>query len=1640
MTSSEPTYLSREWAHVENIARELAELEGVPSLANELIQNADDAHATVMRFDIRDDALVVWNDGSFTRCDDLSRTECGLTGGGGHKCDFHRFRLIGSADKRREKDTTGAFGIGFTAVYQITDHPELTSSGERWQLDEMAEPSMRIRREDAPRGHSGTTFRLPWSFDSRTAFRKAVRQPALNEAYPQELLQELRDVLPAAMLFLKHLRSIEVMRDGNLILRVVRHPQIGGVDITSEPGDSESWTLLDGDFEVEASELKAALSGVIESDRSGQVVVALGESMTGHGRLYATLPTQEPSQLPVHIQADFFPRSDRKSVHLDVVHEKGVSYKVAWNRAALAAAARAVSDNLARLPDLLGFASTWKLLVASSNARAAVKEGDIDPAFASFWEQLEGSIADAPIVRITTGQRSTPSRARLLENPEREGPAAGVLESIEIAVVDESLRNLCYSLRSEATGLKALSLDDITEALINRGVTGRQAPGSLAVPFDDPEKLDLSWREVDLLLGRTATSNASRDRFRDVAIAPGLDGALSPFTQVFRADDDAALLFLELEAPISFLDEDRLIGANAGATAGLCEVFDLELAVSCLEEMDRDHLVEALSVGKVSPRELLAWFSRQHGVDELADRLADLPLFPCAGGVRPLNELVIPGDFKDPLGLASVAEHEEIQGLLGFLELLGAQRLTFPRYVERFVPEYFAGEECDPDKTRELVSLLARRFSEIRDDAGLRLVLRSQPLVECEDGEFRVGSDVYLRANLNEDVLGDSVAYAATPLEHRESHSDLYVSVGVNPEPSPEAVVHRCMSLAEGPVVDAAVGAVERIVLHVASTLEEPGKSLGPFAPLADLSWLPLEGDNESWHAPSELDMTFMRQVHETTGAFVGLRQSAQPAGFLAALGVRTRPTTDSIVDHLLNCVRERVEVHRDVYRRLNDWSDEPGVERLRETRCLLLENGEYVRPNQVFWGDHPFGRFRYRIGDAFVQYQDLLAGLGVKQTPDAGDAIAVLVDVAAEFYRTHDLIDDDDRRVIMQCWRILSEALEAGDLDAASLDELRRLPVVPNLTGKLRTPELIFFDNWNYLASCFDRALSNDFIKRPSGAWRAMGSVGVGDLTAAVTTEIVELEGGRPDEPLVTRIRTRQHALSRVIEMRGPEVRERLGTMLDALEVTAASRLLVRHTLEVAGHHYETPALAMPAVFLDPTLHYVADRVVPWSSIAREIVRGLLPREEPGDLASTVQLILTAQNAASADATLDDLGFPRIDQTVYAPTAAGRVSELGGSDQEFGDADAAWQAPATPLPIAGDQEAEPVPTGEDGSPFIADLIDRDVEPTGADDGATPLVDHKSTASRERPRPPESKRAKSSGGRFVGKSFVEPETASGADSEPSVLGTETERAAVDAALRFERMHGREPREMPPLNPGYDIESGPPGADPDRFIEVKGTATSWAQRGVEVTPREFQTARDKGDQYWLYVVDDARNDELRVLHTIRNPVKQINRYVFDDGWRSAVDQVWRPLPQPPAVTAVADAQSPDVLPYFDIDLDGIGESGAEVGYIDVGSRAHSLDWFLVQLRDEALGAFGHLTLIEPAKSDVDNEDLLVDLRDTDLRLPCAPVTGLRLRVDHTDEGLQYLLDLGAMGVETIPAAVWQRARVLGRIRDTWPVES
>lgn len=88
---------------------------------------------------------------------------------------------------------------------------------------------------------------------------------------------------------------------------------------------------------------------------------------------------------------------------------------------------------------------------------------------------------------------------------------------------------------------------------------------------------------------------------------------------------------------------------------------------------------------------------------------------------------------------------------------------------------------------------------------------------------------------------------------------------------------------------------------------------------------------------------------------------------------------------------------------------------------------------------------------------------------------------------------------------------------------------------------------------------------------------------------------------------------------------------------------------------------------------------------------------------------------------------------------------------------------------------------------------------------------------------------------------------------------------------------------PDGNPGFDLYETDGAGKPIRWVEVKSMTGSLADRPVGLSRTQFDCAREKGDAYWLYVVEHATDPtQARVLR-IQNPAGHARTFTFDHGW-------------------------------------------------------------------------------------------------------------------------------------------------------------
>ena len=140
--------------------------------------------------------------------------------------------------------------------------------------------------------------------------------------------------------------------------------------------------------------------------------------------------------------------------------------------------------------------------------------------------------------------------------------------------------------------------------------------------------------------------------------------------------------------------------------------------------------------------------------------------------------------------------------------------------------------------------------------------------------------------------------------------------------------------------------------------------------------------------------------------------------------------------------------------------------------------------------------------------------------------------------------------------------------------------------------------------------------------------------------------------------------------------------------------------------------------------------------------------------------------------------------------------------------------------------------------------------------------------------------ARSGGRRFISYVAVHPH-----ECEPDIDGidqarrTELEEMAIKHVLSCEPSWLRT-REQ---NSGFDLYQAGPDGRPIRWCEVKAMGGSLADRPVGLSRAQFEYAEERGDDYWLYIVEHAGDENRARLVRIQNPAGRARTFLFDHGW-------------------------------------------------------------------------------------------------------------------------------------------------------------
>ncbi len=669
-----------------------------------------------------------------------------------------------------------------------------------------------------------------------------------------------------------------------------------------------------------------------------------------------------------------------------------------------------------------------------------------------------------------------------------------------------------------------------------------------------------------------------------------------------------------------------------------CPQFTVNEAVDELERLDLETLQSRWKSGIFHPRTLLHWFydNKSKLTEPLRERLGNLPIFPSGGNLSSLKDLYLPGGFDDPIGVADLADMRQLDGLSAFLQSLGARELTFQDYAISYIPSAFTDDsDVSLGNKRELLDVLERSIGEIKDNAELRNRLAKTKIVECIDDEFRQPQAVYFPCQKVKAVLGDDASYASLP-QKQESRSDLYRWLGVRDRLHHQHVKQRIDRLADGSRGPHTRQTIVELLKALGNEWEKLSDDEKPlFVSLKDTEWLPAEGDQAKWYRPDQLHAIYNKSWFVSQAKFLDASYEIQRQvrNFIAYLGVNLSPQPYHVVKHLLVCSKNNEKPPNGLYRWLNDSARPNDLVMLRNSACLRVGE-KYLRPDQVFWSKHPFGRFRVQLGPDLLSLQNLLQGLCIREEPDHSDAIEVLNDVSKEVGNSP--LTREDKDVVFQCWVMLSEALERGDIDSDRIrGALREIKCVPNARNSLQLPSWMFFEDRPGLLDEFADLLSANSIKRTERVWEAMEAAGVRPISDAVRGFIVDAINRREDEELKERVTERTDLIKTIANV---------AIQLDKIRFIRAEELKVKWNL--TAFNREWSGLPKPA-----SVHLHSDEMAiyfsspkgkyPWLGIARELSQALALRDNLSSISPGIKIILEADTRVDAISQLNELGIP---------------------------------------------------------------------------------------------------------------------------------------------------------------------------------------------------------------------------------------------------------------------------------------------------------------------------------------------------------------------------------------------------------------
>lgn len=1231
------------------ISQSLKALNGYDIMALELIQNADDAGATHLSFDIRDSAMVVRNSAEFSNCGRYGEI-CNWveTGGplGSHKpCNIHAISTMGARSKFEAGNQIGRFGIGFVSVFQVTDSPIIRSGDCEMVLNPLEpqiEPTTIPKRDD-------TEFELPWA-TSETPVRKALDVSPVPAEIKNIVLSETLKTIRSSMLFLRHLDTVEIFCSGILTERLHIERKLNQVTMTFDvSGETTRWLLMRSSAEkiIRERKLFENFSQLKDHNRSEEVTLAFAiDQGPIDGKLFAYLPTEQSSRLPLHINGDFYPESSRKNIVL-----RGLGQERHWNEALIVAAAGLIETEFDELKQQLGPVGLWNLGASCFDQRN-------DEIFKYYWTAFQNAARRTTSVLSATGEWLQPKDAAFRKGEFDQNDYA-MFSKLGLPLVSHKIQGYWNSL--EAAGVRQLSSEMCVNEIKKRG------------PAQDdelrPYLLNI-WQLAGSIVREKNSPNYAKlvQKLSSACFLQDTKGDPTAPKDIWRMPDG-----LQAEVIHDFLPDCPIVSPEAFSISGISDLLDeyhleafaADLGIAIETEDQAAEIIGTVENGAKKLYEILLRFRLPADHSNVVELLKSVPMLRTRVGYVAPKRAQLPGGFDDPTGYLEFVDTEQFPlGMEKFAaKILAVPVLSFGDYLTNYIPKITEENRLSPESFRSIAEQISQHRRELAAD-GVMSKLSEVAFIPTRAEAFAKARECYKWSPSNERVLGPErhnwleENWLPQGRAGSQFRDILETDLGMPSRPTLSHILRRIKEIATtGSISDETVKSLDILVDQICDYLpymnEDDKRSV---AALKSVNFLPAlrrgDRDESGFLRPKDIYRATRAAGFESQVPIIELntlrRPRRQHIEFMHLIEMPQVPPVEQVVSHLRFCVESETKVSTVTYELLNEAvSDKRGLEKIEELadEPYIFDpvTERYLMATEVFWAAPDAGRYWKNASPAMRRQEVLHEFLGVRSKPGPKDFARLMVEICRDPEP-----ESNFRQLHESCVVQICRALEDDDSDLTEAFEILddELSLI-DLNGDAAFSSDVLWIDRHYLAEPFGHDLDDKLISPPqvdrASLSRFYNRMGVDPLSSLAAQKLAQEPDHRLDTGATSLLEERYGLL---LWLAPNEVaRSELCSVLANLSVSLTSELKVQIELNFGGTPVVSPPANVQAFLESGTMHIrgTAMNQSAWISAFRQIflsIEHLCPLTDIKPLAITAAMVITSDNRAEAESALVEGGF----------------------------------------------------------------------------------------------------------------------------------------------------------------------------------------------------------------------------------------------------------------------------------------------------------------------------------------------------------------------------------------------------------------